>query len=340
MNSEYFQGLVLAKISELKNNAADFFSVPVEMLRTWAALPENIPVWAVEKVFDFSKAFPRAETVLQAGKKVCITLPFYKQTNPATAFSIMGLIDRAKTKVMLRWGDAFIIHSRNVIAQDFLKTGIEWQLTIDDDMVVPWGNAPWYCAFTGFNIDDRFAGFNTVDRLLSHNKTLVGALYFGRWPGGKPVYSEGADDKEEARAARRAPFDVCKATRWVGTGCMLIHRSVYLDIEKKFPHLSRHPDTGEDGNWFTPDGGDMRTAFRQALHILNDDKTSVDARLMKATELMDATERRIVRQGLGVGEDVSFCLRATDAGHTPHVDMGLLVGHMGSAVYGAKNTGL
>ncbi len=338
-NAAYFQGLVLSKVAELKNNAPDFFLVSLKTVHAWVSNPELIPVSAVERVFNFSKSFPPAETVLVEGKKVCITLPFYKITSPPTAFSVMGLIDRAKTKVMLRWGDAFIIHSRNVIAQDFLKTGIEWQLTIDDDMVVPWGNAPWYRAFTGFSIDDRFAGLNTVDRLLSHGKTLVGALYFSRWPGGKPVYSEGSDDKEEARLARRAPFDVCKPTRWVGTGCMMIHRSVYLDIEKKFPHLARHPDTGEDGNYFTPDGGDLRTAFREALCVLNDEKVTPEARVLKAQSLMEATERRIIRQGLGVGEDVSFCLRAADAGHTPHVDMGLLCGHIGSMVYGPKNTG-
>lgn len=336
MSAPYFQGLVLAKISELKNNAADFFGVRPETIRSWALSPAGIPITAVEKVFDFSHAFPKAEMVLR--QKVCITLPFYKQTNPATAFSIMGLIDRAKTKVMLRWGDAFIIHSRNVIAQDFLKTEIEWQLTIDDDMVVPWGNASWYRAFTGFRIADEFAGLNTVDRLVSHNKTLVGALYFSRVPGGKPVYAEGADDPDEAKLARRGPFDVCKPTRWVGTGCMLIHRSVYLDIEKKFPHLARNPDKGDDGNWFTPDGGDMRTAFRQAMQILNDHGVTESARVAKAIELMEATERRIVRQGLGIGEDVSFCLRAADAGHTPHIDMGLLAGHMGDKVYGPKDS--
>jgi hypothetical protein len=203
-------------------------------------------------------------------------------------------------------------------------------------MVVPWGNAAWFRAFTSFNFDDRFAGLNTVDRLLSHNKTLVGALYFGRWAGGKPVYAEGADIADEAKLARRAPFDVCKPTRWVGTGCMLIHRSVYIDIEKKFPHLARHPDTGDDGNWFTP-GHEFHNPFREALEVLNDSGAE-QSRILKAMQILEAAERRSAQQGVGMGEDVSFCLRATEAGHTPHIDMGLVCGHIGSAVYGTANT--
>ena len=269
-------------------------------------------------------------------KQVCITLPFYKQTNPLTAFSIMGLINPTRTKIMLRWGDAFVIHSRNVLADDFLKTGLPWQLTIDDDMVVPWGHAANYRNFTGFNISDQFAGLHTVDRLLSHGKTLVGGLYFGRWSGGRPVYAEAQDAQtsaEETAFASRGPHDLCKPTRWVGTGVMLIHRSVYLDIERRFPHLARHPDTGKGGNWFTPDGGDIRGPFREATAVLNDTTGSPDARAQKAIEILEAAERRVAKMGLGVGEDVSFCLRAADAGHPANVDMGLLCGHVGSTVY-------
>jgi hypothetical protein len=37
---------------------------------------------------------------------------------------------------------------------------------------------------------------------------------------------------------------------------------------------------------------------------------------------------------LGSGEDVSFCLRAAAAGHQPHVDMGLVCGHIGYQCFG------
>jgi hypothetical protein len=34
------------------------------------------------------------------------------------------------------------------------------------------------------------------------------------------------------------------------------------------------------------------------------------------------------------GEDVSFCLRAKDAGHQAHIDLGLPVYHVGYKIYG------
>lgn len=349
MNAAYLTGLVLEKINyfqqttgdedpqEFFEAASDFFGVGSDIIQGWRKDPATIPVTAIEKVFDFRTLPAFSKPEMHEGKQVVITLPFYKSTNPATAFSIMGLIDRTKTKVMLRWGDAFIIHSRNVLADDFLKTGIEWQLTIDDDEIVPWGNAAWYRAFTGFDVPDKFAGLNTLDRLLSHGKTLVGGLYFGRWKGGKPVYAEGTDDPREAEYARRGPHDVCKPTRWVGTGCMLIHRSVYTDIEKHYPHLSRHPQRQNDGNWFTPDGGDVRRPFEEAMAVLNDTGPA-ESRASKALQIMENARRALGNQGLGIGEDVSFCLRATDAGHQPHVDMGLLCGHVGYCAWGPHNT--
>lgn len=276
--------------------------------------------------------FNDVETVLHEGRQVAICLPWYKTTNPLTAFSVMGLIDRTRTKVLMRFGDAFIAHTRNLLAEEFLRTGMEFQLVVDDDMVLPFANAALYRSFTGFSIADKFAGLHTIDRLLSHGKTLVGAFYCGRWPGGKPVYAEAQDNPEELKFAMRGPHDICRVTRWIGTGCLLVHRSVYLDVEKRFPHLARHPDTGKDGNFFTPDGGDIRGPFREAIQVLND-SGNAENRLAKAVEILEAAERRVVKHGLGVGEDVSFCLRAADAGHPAHVDLGLWCGHVGSAVY-------
>ena len=258
--------------------------------------------------------------------QVCICLPSYKMMEPRMAFSVMGLINncRGKTAAMLDFGDAFIVHSRNKLAAGFLKTKMEWMLTIDDDMVVPWGNARLFNSFTQFNLPERFAGRNAVDRLLSHGKTLVGGLYFGRWRHGKAMYGEGGD-MDEMRYAKRGPYDLIKPTRWVGTGCMLIHRSVLLDIEKKFPHLARTPD-GKGGQWFTSSEHDLTLAVDKALE--NPDPAKAMDELRRARQISKR------HSSLGMGEDVQFCIRATQAGHQPHVDMGLLCGHIGSYCYG------
>lgn len=271
------------------------------------------------------------------GKKVCIVAPWYKSSEPRTAFSIMALLDRSKTAVMLDFGDAFIAHSRNKLADQFLSSNMEWMLTIDDDMVVPFGNAGIFRSFTGFRSPDKFAGLNTIDRLLSHGKTLVGALYFGRWKHGKPVYAEGAESKNEEAFVRRGPHDMCKPTRWVGTGCMLIHRTVFTAIEKQFPHLARRAD-GKGGNWFTSSEHDLNEGVTEALRIIDAGEDIDEGVTMRRVEevLRGAQHRSKRFSGLGVGEDVVFCHRAAQSGHQPHVDLGLVCGHTGSFCYGPE----
>lgn len=241
------------------------------------------------------------------------------------AFSVMALINKnpGRCALALDYGDAFIVHCRNKLADHFLSTGLDWMLTVDDDTVIPFGDASLFNAFTRFNVPDRFAGFNVLDRLLAAGKTLVGALYFSRWPNGNPVYAEGADAQEKA-FARRGPHDQVKPTRWVGTGCMLIHRSVLLDIEKKFPHLARGVN-GKGGQWFTSSEHDLRVAVENAVNTLSPQEG------MKQIESALRVSKR--NSSLGMGEDVQFCIRATQAGHQPHVDLGCWCGHIGNICY-------
>lgn len=174
------------------------------------------------------------------------------------------------------------------------------------------------------------AGLNTIDRLLSHGKTLVGGLYFGRWVHGKPVYAEGSESKAEESFCRRSPQDLVKPCRWFGTGCALINRSVYLAIEKQFPHLARKPD-GSGGNWFTSSEHDLTNSVAEAVRQL--EQGDIDG----AIESLKTGQKRSRQfSGLGVGEDVVFCHRAAQSGHQPHVDLGLVCGHTGSFCYGPR----
>lgn len=271
-----------------------------------------------------------------AGRKLALLLPWYKSTNPLTAFSIFSVLDRTKMSVLLNFGDAFVAHTRNKLACAFLKTGLEWSLSIDDDMIIPCGNSRWFNSHTGFNLPDKFAGLNTVTRLLSHRKTLVGALYFGRWKNGRAIYGEGFSRGKEEAYARGAPYDICKPTRWVGSGCTLIHRSVFLDIEKEFPHLARD-SAGEHGHWFTSSEHDLKDSVRAAAELLADPNMPQDVRIDEAKKLLADAENLSARNSsLGMGEDVTFCVRAAQAGHQPHVDMGLICGHIGHHVFGPR----
>lgn len=264
--------------------------------------------------------------------KVFLALPWGKVTHPITAFAVAQLMDRRRVTTALNFGDAFVAHSRNSIADHFLRSESEYLLMLDDDMVIPFGNAEWYRAHTGWNPPDKFAGLNTIDRLLSHNLTLVGGLYFGRYAKANPVYGEGSQAAEREYALR-APYDLPpKPTRWVGTGCLLIHRSVFLDIEKKFPRLRRGAD-GRGGQYFSSSEHDCMEAIDRTRKMLTEGPMTGE-KAMRAYELLEAAARDAKSSStLGIGEDVQFCTRAKAAGHQPHVDMGLLCGHLGTACY-------
>lgn len=235
---------------------------------------------------------------------------------------------------MLNFGDAFVAHSRNTCADLFLQSDLEWMLTIDDDMLIPFGNSTWFNAHLGYELPEPFSKFNAIDRLLSHGKTLVGALYFGRAKGhGWPVYGEGRSDLEYAR---RAPHDVCKPTRWVGTGCMLIHRSVFEDIETRFPYLSRGP-AGRGGNWFSTSEHHLMSGVAQTHKMLSEGPMTGE-KAIKAFEMLNGLLMGAKnKSGLGMGEDVQFCIRAKESGHQPFVDMGLIAGHIGYDVFSPRN---
>lgn len=233
-------------------------------------------------------------------------------------------------------GDAFVAHSRNRIVDAFLKSDHEYLFFIDDDMLVPFGDAKWFRAHFGHDIPEQFAGFHAVDRLLSHKKTLIGGLYFGRNPTGAPMYGE-ALNPEEAALARRAPMDVVKETRWVATGCMLIHRSVFLDIEEKFPRLARGRD-GTGSQCFSTSEHRLFADVENTTKLMENGPMTAEKCVKTYGMLIQALAEARRNSSLGMGEDVQFCIRAAQAGHQPYVDMGLVCGHIGSHVWGPHNT--
>jgi hypothetical protein len=171
---------------------------------------------------------------------------------------------------------------------------------------------------------------------MSHKKTLIGGLYYGRRWGGRPVYCEGASNQEEAAFCRRGPHNQIKPTRWVGTGAMLCHRDVFLDIEKKFPELKRDKD--RPGHWFTSSEHDLLQASTECLDILGDTKVTPEARVGRVQQILaDGRHRSLAHSKLGMGEDVQMCIRAAQAGHQPYVDLGLVCGHIGSHCFGSKS---
>lgn len=278
---------------------------------------------------------PKSVTIFD--KKIFCSLISMKQTHPPTSFCFAQLLDKRRTSSTLCFGDSYVAHSRNSIADAFLRTDCDYLFTLDDDMLVPFGNAAWFRAYSDWDwIPDEFAGLNTLDRLVSHKKSVVGALYFGRYRYGPPVFSEGAQI-DMAKETRKAPADKILKTNWVGTGAILIHRNVFIDIEKRFPRLARGTD-GRGGQWFTSSEHGLMEALDRMRDMLS--KGPMDGnKALKAYEMAESMVAKARQSsGLGVGEDVIFCRRARESGHEVFVDFGLLAGHFGPCCYGPRNT--
>jgi hypothetical protein len=188
------------------------------------------------------------------GRDICLCYPVYKDTNAGTfwnAFQLAIDLGRDQVRGDMEPGDAMIYHARNKLATRFLATGAEWSLWIDSDIIVPTGRATWYKWITNANINfpDEIAGLHTVTRLLSHGKTIVSGTYFGRQRTGK-VVSSAHYVPEQEQAARRMDDGIIPVD-WVGFGCVLVHRSVFLDIQKKFPDRAPNGRRTE-WNFFQP----------------------------------------------------------------------------------------
>ncbi|NBU94060.1 MAG: hypothetical protein EBS18_05930 [Actinobacteria bacterium] len=224
-----------------------------------------------------------------AGRDIFVGFPCYKTTNPVTAFALLAMaLDFGKDRIRfdMSIGDAMIYHSRNKIAQKFLETDAKWLLMIDDD-IIPCIGRPLWMRSTVANartLPDAPLQRHVLQRLIGSGKTLIGGAYFGRQQGAPLMCSDRSlEPKARAYQDEVAPVD------WVATGCMLVHRKVFQDIEEKFPEL-KSPIANGEFDFF---------------HPINS-KT---------------------------GEDVSFCKRAKEAGHQPHIDLGLPVFHVGYACY-------
>jgi len=335
----HLEQLVLFKIKELGHeNAAEFFEVGLPLIAQWEAGSKRPSLTAVERVFDpttYSKEFSgKVQEANWEGKRVALLLPQYKQTNPRTLFCVMGLLDRTKMEVMMHFGDAFIVHTRNKLADRFLETGIPTSVWIDDDMIVPFGNAEYFNQSTGFNFPARYAGMHLINRLLETNKTLIGALYFGRNEKRRPMF--GGADAAEAAFAHTSPHDAVRPVPWVATGALLVRRQVYLDMRGKFPQLAPQM-RGEPWNFFSNSETDLTTAADEAMKILNDAASTEAARIAKALELLEKGKKAAFwNSHLSQGEDVTFCKRAAVSGHQPYVDFSLVCGHLGDYCYGPR----
>lgn len=253
-------------------------NLPVGEVKAWLRMPTFKAVdWFIEKVLIPSKGLvlgggdsheerylkPHLLPHLQwESKNLSILFPTYRYTNPATAWTLVAFaldLGREKISMDMEFGDGQIDNARNLLAHRFLETKQEWSLWLDDDMVAPIGRGSWFKSICGLppNFPDAIASQHAINRLMSHGKKIVGGTYYGRNASGKPIFAEARINPQVASDAR-AMKPRLVPSQWCGTGCLLVHRDVYLSIQERFPELAptkarpvwdffrRTTDTGED----------------------------------------------------------------------------------------------
>lgn len=221
------------------------------------------------------------------GRDICLCLPVYNDVPQAHFFTMMCLAMKYRMAIRLeyRGEDSMITRSRNHLAKRFLDTGASWSIWFDSDMVVPFGHSGVYATMTNMrNVPENFLSINTLERLISRGKTVVGGLYWDRRGSGKLIAGGGGP------ILSPIPYDTLHPVNFCGTGCLAVHRQVFLDIAAKFPETMSPDSLGNECGFFT----NIQTPERM------------------------------------LGEDESFGKRATDAGHPTYLDLGLLCGHIGS----------
>lgn len=221
------------------------------------------------------------------GRDVCLCLPVYQSVPSAAYFTMLTVIAkyRMALRINFRGDDSMITRSRNHLAKRFLDTEATWSIWFDSDMVFPFGHAGIYATMTNMrNVPEKFLKLHTIERLISWNKTVVGGCYWDRRGGGRLI----AGGSQPMQAI---PQDTLQAITFNGTGCLAVHRKVFLDIAAKFPETMSADSMGNECGFFT----NIQTPQRM------------------------------------LGEDESFAKRATDAGHPTYLDLGLCCGHVGSS---------
>lgn len=226
-------------------------------------------------------------------RRTMIMMPSIGSINSSVVFAICALLRQNRHIGFINISDTVIQRARNLCVAEFLRTGAEFSLWIDSDVVVPFGDMTPGFFYDRLKVPNAKASpksisVNIESRLRSHGRSIVGAIYRQRVEGGKLVTAPHIG-KQDALMAQidEGPSDSVIRVDFVATGCAMIRRDVYTDIMEKFPER-----LGTDGvfDFFGHDCG----------------------------------------KG---GEDIAFCKLAAEAGHGSYLDLLPRCAHIGNMAF-------
>jgi hypothetical protein len=242
--------------------AQDFYERSHDTLEKWQKQPAIIPLGAVmkfihrnpgvkadilEELEPHFAADPRAgltESLPNRTKtSVVVCAPVLERPTLPFMWTCLYLAKKYELGFDVM-ADTMIHRSRNMLAHRFLKSGATWSLWIDSDMAAPIKNPQWYKWISGANnIPDEYTDYDVLERLLSSGKAIIGGVYASRKFHGQLVIQpeirpRHQEDKLLCDQIRRGSARGLIDVDWIGFGCALVHREVFLEVQRAFPQLA------------------------------------------------------------------------------------------------------
>jgi len=165
-------------------------------------------------------------SIIEKDVKMGIGIPLSWNYVPSDFFDSCLVMNKHNAEI-IRASSGPIHAMRNTIALRAMELDCTHLVFLDCDMVYP---------------------ADTITKLLAHDKEIVGALTFKRWPNFEPLCFEGEPYK--MTLIDPIPEELFKVTA-TGTGCLMIKTHVFENLEFPWFEFDHHDDkpVGEDINF-------------------------------------------------------------------------------------------
>lgn len=247
---------------EKSQKAQEFYERSDQTLKKWQQNPGTIPL---EAILKFLKRAPGVKEMIldelephfaANGKEnwtqslptrgklsVMVCMPVLGRPTLPFMWTVLYLAKKYELGLDVQ-ADTAIWRSRNMLAHRFMKSGANWSLWLDSDIAGPIANGDWYRWISRSEvIPEESCKFDVLQRLLSHSKPIVGGVYASRIYHGNlviqpDVHPRSHEDRLLSNEIRRASARGLAEVDWIGFGCALVHREVFLEVQRRFPDLA------------------------------------------------------------------------------------------------------
>jgi hypothetical protein len=257
--------------------AKKFFDRSEQAIRSWLQRPAAIPLYALKAFLErepgvaarlaqqlephFAASGREGYTQsLPTRGKLSVTVCSAVLDRPTLPFmwSLLYLAKKYEIGFDIQ-ADTMIARSRNMLADRFLKSGAQWSLWLDSDVAAPIANSDWFRWISQTNtLAEDQTRLDVLEHLLGQNKPIIGGVYASRkYHGALVIQPEinprSQEDKILCNDLRKGISRGLIEVDWIGFGCCMIHRQVFLELQRAFPKLAPQSEFAP-WRFFQPEG--------------------------------------------------------------------------------------